>query len=994
MLLYCTPKTASSAGSVKLCRRVEQFSQAVSDVLSESQFISNSEIIKLRVARAPQAMGLALQLTGASQKGNRYKRSLSWSQFLQAAYGKIHRNAAMAQHLSVGKSTVRHMQIMVSACYMNHQANFLAKLTQWSLNDPPLLFIKHFKWDETQLQCSMNADKSGCRVRSSWQVLVCRMRLVIVWPNGLNIVFRVVLPPVTLLATGAEHQYYALHHHPAYKCINALVGLLRKNALVNIDVAETDGASSNLRLLAHLIQKGKSTVFGPPGSQHQPLLAHARCMNHAVQLNNAALLGIIGSNLLNKIYGLSVFVRNLGYWLRMRQALRSWMERNLVFRQQVTASDVASHVEPHPALRELVSYLRFWKRLDKDCRSPEDERRETSQPDSASTFDRAAATFLDLFNGPLAGPPCHICSSLHVPFGQRHCSDRSEAVRKCADAMLDMFLGSMPAVPSPSKWAKLFGPLDFCFAGSIVHNWLQEIFAEAFAEMSFQEFEAPPADVDPRLVESLAFHAVNGRRLRSARDFLQDRHAKWGVALACVALEPNRMLTWYWISCLGKSLIPGARPPLFSMLDPKHSILISLMQHYSGLLCTTNGLGRLCLLWMPLGYDSFEQFCRSEPSLVREIRRVLLAACGWQYRRHHEYISSDTFAIAVVADPDACPQVVASFLQGWRRKQVCCVPAGLPRALKQRQVTCEELQSSTWQQVLRWYASCFQWSIADVEVKHAFNRQNTDCGFSTVASKFINSEAHLNSRQTAQAAKLELRKPSLTAAGGRGVVVQDKRQKKAKGKSALELFRAHWIQQQQLTSTSFNPCARSSWEQVRQAWQMLPAEQKTAYAALSDSSKQAARQDRRRQAQALRASQPQIACEAAANAQAQQLALRGDALGPSLVAVLPLETALTAATPTELEAKIKAAACGEGPGQTKLSKHAFPVSEQALDAIACFQRRQGISAASAVQRFDSEMERLARPPAGDDFPRKVQYESCCGCQCRSTGEDQRCLDAS
>ena len=280
--------------------------------------------------------------------------------------------------------------------------------------------------------------------------------------------------------------------------------------------------------------------------------------------------------------------------------------------------------------------------------------------------------------------------------------------------MVDLFLTSMPAVPAPSKWSKLFGPLDFILSGNIVHNWLQEIFTEAFGEMSFQEFDPTPADVDPRLVESLAFHAVNGRRLQSAREFLQDRHAKWGVSLACVALEPNRMLTWYWISCLGKSLTPGERPPLFSMLNPGESILVSLMQHYSSLLCTTDGLGRLCWLWMPLGYDSFDQFCRSEPGLVREIRRVLLFACAWQYRRHYEYISSDMFAIACVADPDACPRMVESFLEGWRRKRVCCVPGGLPRALKQRQVSCEELQSSSWKSSLYWYASCIQWSIADV----------------------------------------------------------------------------------------------------------------------------------------------------------------------------------------------------------------------------------------------------------------------------------------
>ena len=191
---------------MKLQRRVEHFSGAVSDLLSESRFISNNELVKLRVLRGKQAMGVTLQLSQVGSRGNRYKRKLAWSQFLEASFGNFSRNASLAEHLAVGKSTVRNMQIMVGSAYMNQQANFIARLAQWSMNEAPLLVLKHFKWDETQLQCSMNADKSGACVRSCWQVLVCRVRIVVVWPGGQNLVLRIVMPPVTLLATGAEHQ--------------------------------------------------------------------------------------------------------------------------------------------------------------------------------------------------------------------------------------------------------------------------------------------------------------------------------------------------------------------------------------------------------------------------------------------------------------------------------------------------------------------------------------------------------------------------------------------------------------------------------------------------------------------------------------------------------------------------------------------------------------------------------------------------------------------
>eukprot|EP00439_Symbiodinium_sp_Y106_P047573 s3723_g6.t1 len=359
-------------GSVKLSRRVEAFPLAISELLTDSHFMQGSEVIRLRVAHAHTSMGISLQLTRRSARGNRFKMKLAWTQFLQAAFNRTCRNAAVALHLDVAKSTVRRMQIMVSSAFMNKQAHFLAKLAQWRLHEQPAGVIKHIKWDETQLQCSMNADKSDCRVRSTWQVLVCRMRVMILWPSGHNLVYRIVMPPVTLLATGAEHQYYALYHHPAYKCINGLAAR----------AVEDDG-----------------------GQQQ-----------HA----------------------------------------------------------------------------------------------EFEESTSDASFARKVSYFAEMFNGPsMNGAPMKVCSSSCVAHGQRHCKDRNDAVRKCVDALLGLFLRGMPAVPSPSKWSKLFGPLDFVFAGSLVHNWLSEIFCEAFKDMSFQEFAegAATEDVDPRLVETL-FHVV------------------------------------------------------------------------------------------------------------------------------------------------------------------------------------------------------------------------------------------------------------------------------------------------------------------------------------------------------------------------------------------------------------------------------------------------------------------------------------------------------
>ncbi|CAE7395126.1 unnamed protein product, partial [Symbiodinium sp. KB8] len=816
--------------------------------------------------------------------------------------------------------------------------------------------------------------------------MVVRIRIVLVWEDGSNMVVRLIVPPVSLLATGAEHQYYALSYHPAYKCLNGLLGLLRQQAEENMDLAETDGASSNNRLIAHLIQQAKTTCLGrgSSGSAAHPLmLAHCRCMNHAVQLNSAGILGTVSATLLNRVYGMTIFIRNLGYWLRIRQAIRTWVGENLRFRPEVpaAAANLAEHVQPHPALHELIAYLRMWKKLEKRSAKAEDDRPQVDEDEDESNFDRKAAAFLDMWNGNVADGPCHICSCPNIPYGHRHCVDRAAAVKKCSDTLLDLFVHAMPGVPSPSKWTKLHSPLDFCLAGTVVHNWLEHAFRSAFSDMVFQEFPDSEAGTDPRLVEALSFHAVNGRRFQSSMSFLQNTHEKWAVGLLAVALEPNRVLTYYWLSCLGQSLSPLERPPLYCLLDPSSSVVTSLLQHCSALLASESGSGRVRLLWTTSGYDSYDRFCRCEPNRVREIRRIMLFTSCWIFRRHYEYLHSDSFLIAIVGDEQADPQVLSSFLSSWRVKSWCCVPPGLARALKARHVTAEDLQTSRWKKILFWFAATLQLSIADVEVKHAANRSNAESGFSTIAAKFVNSDSHLVARQARQKIWPSKGKDETGDIEdvGKDALVMDKTKRRAKGQSALELFRKDWLHRRRM-SEAINPATKAVWDEVRAGWRELPDEQKQVYTAMAASSGEAAASQRRQNRGAT--------SDATVGERGTGLNLCKQyyhSCTPKLLNAVPFQQHLE--TP-DLKALLSPFPKNEPP-TCKFGKHGYPVSEASLSRIAEVQRQKGISARQAEHHFDQEIERMARPPDSDHFPERVIYESHCGCQCRHTGEDRR-----
>ena len=513
--------------NAKVARKNHDFRLEVADMLQDSCFTKDGKLMTVR-AKATAA-GMVLIVHSKSRKGNRYKRAIAWATFLQAAYGKLRRTAHIAQALDVSQRSVSFMTTLVGQVFMNQQMIILAKLVAMASTVRPAVLVRQIKWDETQLLCSVDADKSGHRVQSTWQVMAVREKIVLAFSNGQSIVLRLVMPPVVLLASGAHHIYYALRYHPVFVSTNRLLDLLAKLCERRICIWESDGAYSNERLMAHVFRKTKS-------ENPRHLNLHCRCQNHQTQLVNVALLACVGNDLLSRLYGMAVFLRNLGYWLRMRQAFAEWLSEELVFKQEIHDGDLTNHVTPAPVLRELIDYIRLSRNMEgKDHQS----------------FERKVAAFLDMWNGNVAGgSPTHICSHSALPQHHRHCRDRAEAIQKMINSFLDLFM-ILPGIPAPNKWSSMFGCTDFVLSGAIINKWLPTIFYRAFKNFQFTEFDEKLSTTDPKLIETLAFHAVNGRRHRASLSFLQSDPSMWSVSLLAVAMETTRALTWFWLGCLG-----------------------------------------------------------------------------------------------------------------------------------------------------------------------------------------------------------------------------------------------------------------------------------------------------------------------------------------------------------------------------------------------------------------------------------------------------------
>ena len=581
------------------------------------------------------------------------------------------------------------------------------------------------------------------------------------------------------------------------------------------------------------------------------------------------------------------------------------------------------------------------------------------------------------------------------------------------DSLLAFLMGAMPSVPAPNKWTTLYGPMDFCISGWITHGFLQQVFKNAFHDMTFAEFNQAESmsDADPRLVETLSFHAVNGKRLKSSTVFLETADVQWSLGLLGVAMEGNKMLTWYWLSCIGRSLKVGSRPSIYTLLDPRCSIVCHVLQYYACLLKTQRGEGRLLFLWKSCGYESFADFCAHEKDKVREIRRILLLEASWVFRRHFKYLNQDAFALTICGDDQAHPETLQNVLMHWDLKNHCCVQPGFCRELKRRGVTSEDLMTPKWRSFMYWTASTLQLSIADVESMHSQNRNHAGDAFSSMAAKFVNAES---TRYMEEAKRLQDPESSEQSRGGRrrhvpmksdlaGIKVEDRIGKDAKPKalSAIEIFRNHLLKRPGMNETATNPCSKEFWSMVRERFFDLSDEQRTLYEQMAADSKVSAQLARMQASASRQEAQPKpdaaIALPNQTKHQQPVLPVHSQVLPLSSLCQLvsqdgvqPVVNQVKQKVSQIVRPRTRTTAEEDQDDDPSNSLSAavranYPLSESSLENAYQAQTAKGLTSKDTFNAFKTEIESIARPSDDDVFPAKVIHEGWCGEQCRHLG---------
>ena len=155
------------------------------------------------------------------------------------------------------------------------------------------------------------------------------------------------------------------------------------------------------------------------------------------------------------------------------------------------------------------------------------------------------------------------------------------------------------------------------------------------------------------------------------------------------------------------------------MLNQSHSPLTFAMQYVGTLL---QGAGsRLCLLWIPSGVGSIDEWYAAHPDKVRACRRLWLLVAGHLHQRHRRHYTSWPWKLCGVADKRRTVEERRALAEEFR-----ALPPGLARRLHCRNLTVAYMINDPVAQVF--FASLAKlatMTIADVEWWHGRHRERS-----------------------------------------------------------------------------------------------------------------------------------------------------------------------------------------------------------------------------------------------------------------------------
>ena len=187
----------------------------------------------------------------------------------------------------------------------------LGQLCRLCTSKPPDFCISRIGWDETGEKI-----KAAGSVSSVWQVVVSRVRIVLGWVqldgNPIIIDWTLIMPFILVPTSSAAAIYHGLYHSALTRPLMMGRYLLFQRAKYALDVSETDDATANSKLQAHMMFKYMNT----PGVK-AVMASHMICRLHQQQLIEILVMACAGTWLLARSFSFVLLLRSSGVFVRL-----------------------------------------------------------------------------------------------------------------------------------------------------------------------------------------------------------------------------------------------------------------------------------------------------------------------------------------------------------------------------------------------------------------------------------------------------------------------------------------------------------------------------------------------------------------------------------------------------------------------------------------------------------------------------------------------------
>ncbi|CAE7630253.1 unnamed protein product [Symbiodinium sp. CCMP2592] len=820
----------------------------------------------------------------------RKRRVLNALDLCRIGFDKRRNRAADSDAYMVSKVTVLRGLVLLCHTVLEQQLAMMRDFASWVVAHKPDAAAAGLCWDETLRTVPKSIEKWCCR--------------------------QCVIDYVQDILLASRHRIM-LHEGMMWACADS-----KAPSLIPV---QGDAHLANAKLHYHHYNKEQERQQQQEGSK--PVYTEMMlCQNH--QTNLIVMEGInvtprapdVGGRLIQNLYASTLFLRMGGHFLRILGPLKSKLEDPSFFTWV-----------PNPTAEQSAQSRAFCAETAMFLVDNLKHHQRQMAPGSAGigNWTEEAQNIVTCFRTILNGNPWNRAGLTHICINGC-CNCRKSAEMKVLWAVAKVVFRNTPTLPLTADWTKLGPSLDWYFAADFsglltnlarfAGQWAGQLEQRASSSSAAAEQDDAAA-----IAETIDFHTLAGKRYKRMVQMLQSPSERFQRVLLCITLEPLRHMHSTFLKFAHSAPDDEAWPLLMQELRLKSSKVVCVLQYLATLLC---GKGSRMV--------TFQQ-----PGLALAVRARLLLIAGSLDRRHACNVDRQPFKLYSLADARISPAEHESTISQFWKTKPCCLPAGFAREL--RKTTTEDqfkddLPAFRW--MLLMSALITKMSIAGVERRHAVHKQQANPGkpfhYFTADSVLAESRHQLmaldrlkeerEQRARAAAAAAAAPKPrallNCSAAAprqgsGPSAVValpQRKRRtaskepapksgepapKRAKGQSALEIFKNQWMRE------NSQIISKASWDECKRVFDQLPDARKEEYRVLSEVSKVQARVKR----------------------QFQHLAAQGEAPAASTAAQL-------AASASSQPASVAAANIGQVHGQNQVEDNLDRMNTQAASGAA------------------------------------------------------------